>query len=206
MLTALSLSKGGTVDRGKAMTRRHRRTDWRVLKRTTAFSCPWYRIAKERIQLPTHQVIDYYYVTIPASVMVVPITADGGMVLLRQYRYPTRSFGYELPGGNTDGKPPLATGKEELLQETGFRAGRWRRLGRFHPYSGMSDEVCYVYLATGLEPGRQYLEEREFIQVVTMPIHEVYRRVERERIQDGMTLASLLLARSYLRKGAQIGG
>jgi ADP-ribose pyrophosphatase len=185
------------------MTRRHRLTHWRVLKRSTAFSCPWYRIAKEKIRLPTDRVIDYYYVTIPPSVMVIPITADGRIVLLRQYRYPTRSFGYELPGGNTDGKSPLATGKAELLQETGYRAGGWRRLGRFHPYSGMSDEVCYVYLATQLEPGNQRLEEREFIQVITMPIREVYRRVERDGIQDGMTLASLLLARPHLRKRAR---
>jgi ADP-ribose pyrophosphatase len=184
------------------MTRRHLLTHWQVLKKSVAFSCPWYRIAREKIRLPTDQVIDYYYVTIPPSVMVVPVTADGRIVLLRQYRYPTRSFCYELPGGSTGGKPPLATGKEELLEETGYRARRWTRLGRFHPYSGMSNEVCYVYLATELKPGRQHLEDREFIQVTTVPVAEVYRWVERDRIRDGMTLASLLLARPYLWKGA----
>jgi ADP-ribose pyrophosphatase len=185
------------------MARRHLLTHWHVLKRAVAFSCPWYQIAQEKIRLPTDHVIDYYYVTIPPSVMVVPVTGDGRIVLLRQYRYPTKSFSYELPGGNTSGKSPLAAGKEELFQETGYRARRWTRLGRFHPYSGMSDEVCYVYLATELEPGRQRLEDREFIQVITMPIREVYRRVERNRMRDGMTLASLLLARSALRKGAR---
>lgn len=185
------------------MAQRHVLTQWRVLKRSIAFSCPWYQIAKEKIRLPTDQVIDYYYVTIPPSVMVVPVTADGRIVLLRQYRYPARSFCYELPGGNTRGKSPLAAGKEELLQETGYRARRWKRLGRFHPYSGMSDEICYVYLATGLEPGRQRLEDREFIEVITMPVRQVYLRVERDRIQDGMTLASLLLARPYIGKGVR---
>jgi ADP-ribose pyrophosphatase len=176
------------------MGRQHRRTAWRVLEKTTAFACPWYRVVRERIRLPTRRVIDYYYVSIPASVMVVPVTADGRMLLLRQYRYPTRSFSYELPGGNTGGRSPLVTGKRELFEETGYRARRWRRLGLFHPYSGMSDEVCYVYLATGLTPGRQQPEDREFIQVVPMPVRDVYRRVEQHRIQDGMTLASLLMA------------
>ncbi|MFQ5847961.1 MAG: NUDIX domain-containing protein [Candidatus Methylomirabilales bacterium] len=185
------------------MARRHRLTQWQVLTRSVAFSCPWYRIARERIRLPTDQVIEYYYVTIPASVMVVPISTDGRIILLRQYRYPNRAFTYELPGGNTGGKSPLATGKRELLEETGYRARRWRRLGSFHPYSGMSDEVCHVYLATGLRPGKQQPEDREFIQVIPMPIREVYRRVERNRIQDGMTLASLLLARSLLGKEAR---
>lgn len=180
------------------MTRRFPETRWQVLKRSVAFSCPWYRIAREKVRLPTDRIIDYYYVTIPPSVMVVPITTDGRMVLLRQYRYPTRTFSYELPGGNTDGKSPLTTGKKELFEETGYRARQWARLGAFHPYSGMSNEVCYVYLARELRPGRQRLEDREFIQVITMPIREVYRRVERNRIQDGMTLASLLLARSTL--------
>lgn len=180
------------------MARRHVRTQWQTLKRSVAFSCPWYEVAREKIRLPTDQVIDYYYVTIAPSVMVVPVTAGGQIILLRQYRYPTRSFCYELPGGNTEGKPPLAAGKAELLEETGYRARRWTRLGRFHPYPGMSDEVCYVYLAMELEPGRRRLEDREFIQVIPMPIREVYRRVERDRIQDGMTLASLLLARSHL--------
>jgi len=172
------------------MAQRHLLRHWRVLKRSVAFSCPWYQIAREKIRLPP-------------AVMVVPVTADRRVVLLRQYRYPTRSFSYELPGGNTRGKAPLVTGKEELLQETGYRARRWTRLGRFHPYSGISDEVCFVYLARELEPGRQRLEDREFIQVITMPIGEVYRRVERNRIQDGMTLASLLLARSYLKREAR---
>ncbi|HET7853222.1 MAG TPA: hypothetical protein VFM04_02015, partial [Candidatus Methylomirabilis sp.] len=56
-----------------------------------------------------------------------------------------------------------------------------------------------VYLARDLTPGRQRPEEREFIQVITMPIREVFRRVVRNRIQDGMTLASLLLAGSHLK-------
>jgi ADP-ribose pyrophosphatase len=163
-----------------------------------AFSCPWYKIAWERIRLPTNQVINYYYVTIPPSVMVVPVTGEGRIVLLRQYRYPTRSFCLELPGGNTEGRPPLKTARAELWEETGFRARQWGRLGSFHPYSGMSDEVCHVYLATDLIPGKQHLEDREFIQVVEMSIREVYRRVEENQIQDGMSLASLLLARPAL--------
>ncbi|MFQ5881004.1 MAG: NUDIX domain-containing protein [Candidatus Methylomirabilales bacterium] len=185
------------------MKRQHALTEWRVLKRSVAFSCPWYEITQEKIRLPTDQVIDYSYITIPPSVMVVPITADSRMVLLRQYRYPTRSFCYELPGGNTNRKSPLVTGKDELFEETGYRARWWRRLGIFHPYSGMSDEVCYVYLATDLTSGRPRLEDREFIQVVEVPIREVYRRVERNQIQDGMTLASLLLARSHLKEKAR---
>lgn len=185
------------------MKRPHPLKAWQLLKRSIAFSCPFYRIAQEEIRLPTDHVIDYFYVTIPPSVMVVPMTAKGRIVLLEQYRYPTKSFCYELPGGNTQGKSPLATGKAELLEETGYRARRWRRLGSFHPYSGMSDEVCHVYLATELTPGTGCLEEREFIQVIEMPVQEVYRRVERNRIRDGMTLASLLLARSYLGKKAQ---
>ena len=185
------------------MKRPHPLKAWQLLKRSIAFSCPFYRIAQEEIRLPTDHVIDYFYVTIPPSVMVVPMTAKGRIVLLEQYRYPTKSFCYELPGGNTQGKSPLATGKAELLEETGYRARRWRRLGSFHPYSGMSDEVCHVYLATELTPGTGCLEEREFIQVIEMPVQEVYRRVEHNRIRDGMTLASLLLARSYLGKKAQ---
>jgi ADP-ribose pyrophosphatase len=180
------------------MAARQLLSGWRVLKRSVAFSCPWYRIAREKIRLPTNRVIDYYYVTIPPSVMVIPITADGRMILLRQYRYPSRSFSYELPGGNTGRKSALAAGKQELFEETGYRARRWTRLGHFHPYSGMSDEVCHVYLATELTSGKQRLEEREFIQVIRMPIRDVYRRVERNRIKDGMTLASLLLAHSRL--------
>lgn len=181
------------------MERRHRLTKWRVLKRSIAFSCPWYDVARERIRLPTDRVIDYFSISIPPSVMVVPVTADRQIVFLRQYRYPTRTWSYELPGGNTRGKSPVATGRQELFEETGYRAGRWTRLGFFHPYSGMSNEVCYVYLARDLTPGTQHLEEREFIQVVTMPIRQVFRWVAGNRIQDGMTLASLLLAGSHLQ-------
>lgn len=182
------------------MKRPHPLKAWRRLKRSIAFSCPFYQIAQEKIRLPTDQVIDYFYVTIPPSVMIVPMTTNGRIVLLEQYRYPTKSFSYELPGGNSQGKSPLAAGRAELFEETGYRARRWRRLGSFHPYSGMSDEVCHVYLATELIPGRACLEDREFIQVIEMPIGEVYRGIEHHRIRDGMTMASLLLARPFLEE------
>ena len=174
---------------------------WRVLGRRVAFRCPWYQIRDERVRLPTGQAIHYYYVHISDSVLVVPVLDGGRAVLIRQYRYPAHTFTYELPGGSTGGRSPLQAGRRELLEETGYRARHWRRLGRFNPYPGMTDETCHVYLATELVPGRQDLDEREFIEVVEVPTKQLVEWARRGRIESGMTLAALTLARPYLEKG-----
>jgi len=85
-----------------------------------------------------------------------------------------------------------------VREETGFAARSLRKLGAFYMAPGYSDEYLHIYLASDLYPARLAGDEDEFIQVEAVPVEKVYAMVARGEIQDGKSLAGLLLAQPYL--------
>lgn len=167
---------------------------WKRLQRTTAFSCPYYKVVHDRILLTEKKKqIDYFFVAIPDSVMIIALTPKKEIVLVRQYRYPTNNYFLELPCGGDEGKKPLPAAKRELREEAGVRAKTWKRLGGFVPYNGVSNEFCHVFLATDLTFGDNDPEVTEDLTVVKIPASKVLAMIAQGKIQDGMTLAALHL-------------
>jgi ADP-ribose pyrophosphatase len=136
----------------------------------------------------------YTYLSSRPSVMVVAITAEGKIVIVRQYRHPRREHAYELPGGGTEGQPPRRAAREELEQETGYRAGRWKKAGEFVVYCGLSDEICHVFVATGLRRGKRSLEETEHLSVHEVSLRHLNAMIRSGEFRDGMGLAALRIA------------
>jgi len=172
---------------------------FRPLSSKTVYRNPW--ITLEQYELETVESghrFTYTYMSSRPSVMVVALTGAGEIVLIRQYRFPTRRFSWELPGGGTGGSDPADAAQRELEEETGFRAGRVEKLGEFVVYCGLADEICHVYLATALEPGRQKLEKSESIEALTVPLDRLDAMVAAGEFCDGMGLAALGLARHRL--------
>jgi ADP-ribose pyrophosphatase len=134
------------------------------------------------------------------SVMVLAVTDQGKLVLVRQYRYPSREYSFELPGGSSRGKTLRQAARSELEEETGYRAGRLRKLGDFIVFCGLSDEVCHVFLARGLRPGPSNLEKTEHLTVREVSYRQLQRMVRRGEFRDGMGLAALALAGPLLEK------
>ena len=132
--------------------------------------------------------------------MVVAVTPERKVVLVRQFRYPSGKFAFELPGGGSDGRAPRDAALAELREETGYRASKARCLGEFTVYCGLSDEVCHVYLATGLKPGQPSLEKTEHLTVHEVSIEELQAMIQRGRFSDGMGLAALAIAEPALRE------
>ena len=85
--------------------------------------------------------------------MVVAVTQQGHIVLVRQYRYPSKEYAFELPGGGSKGLSVQRAAHKELREETGYTARHLRKLGDYLVYCGLPDEVCHVFLAHGLRPG-----------------------------------------------------
>lgn len=137
--------------------------------------------------------------------MVVAVTPERKVVLVRQYRYPSGKFAYELPGGGTERRTPREAAIAELREETGYRASRARRLGEFTVYCGLSDEVCHVYLATGLKPGLPKLEKTEHLTVHEVSFDELHAMIQRGKFSDGMGLAALAIAGTALRDEVSVG-
>jgi ADP-ribose pyrophosphatase len=132
------------------------------------------------------------YVVHPGAVLMLPILADGRLVLERQFRYPVGRVMLEFPAGKIDpNETPLATAKRELREEAGYTAGTWQHLGTVHPEIGYSTEAIEIYVATDLSHVGAQLDEGEFLDVVLMTEDELLAAFDADLVTDGKTVAAL---------------
>lgn len=130
------------------------------------------------------------------SAVIVPRLPDGRLVLIRSYRPAIERELWELPAGTLEpGEPPQACAARELLEETGYRAGRLTPLARFYPSPGLTDEIMWAFLGTDLAFEGQRLEEDERVTTEAVPVEEALTMIDDGRIEDGKTIAALLMAR-----------
>jgi ADP-ribose pyrophosphatase len=135
---------------------------------------------------------------------VLPVLGEPGdpdppIVLIRQYRYATGGWLYEVPAGRprTPGEPWDECARRELLEEAGLVAGELRYLTAVWTTPGFTDERIHLYAATNLSEGPTSYDHDEFIERVTLPFSEALRRVKDGRIGDGKTVCALLYAAAF---------
>ena len=116
------------------------------------------------------------------------------MVLVRQYRKAVEGTLLEVPAGSVDmGEGPEDCARRELLEETGYTAGRVELLASFYTTPGFCTERMHAFLATDLTPGEAQPEFDEDIQVITVPLNEAMGMIQSGEIKDAKSIASLLL-------------
>lgn len=137
----------------------------------------------------------------PDWVNVVPLTSDGQVVLIRQWRHGTGQVTLEIPGGMVDpGETPMEAGARELAEETGYQAGRMEPLGWVHPNPALFSNRCYTCLALDcVEAGPARPEETEQIEVVLEPLAQVPELIASGRISHSLVVTALL--RYLLERG-----
>lgn len=138
---------------------------------------------------------DFFQLATASWVNVVAITPGDELVLVRQERHGVADFTLELPGGLVDpGEDPANAALRELREETGFAAREVEPLGWVHPNPALQANRCYTFLATGVElAGSQQLDQREEIEVVTVPLHRVRELVRRGDITHSLVISALYL-------------
>ncbi len=148
----------------------------------------------------------------PGAVAIVALDADGRVPLVRQWRLPAAAALLEIPAGGLDiaadgtkEDPDLAAARE-LEEETGLRAGTWRKLGMFYTAPGFTDERMHLYLATELRPadpaGRLGPDEDERLILEWRPWRDAVAAAERGEIHDAKSLVGLFwLARIMAADG-----
>lgn len=172
---------------------------WHRLRRVFEIKNPWWSYRKEIVALPSGKEGEYHLVHTNGASMVIPVRADGKILLVNQYRYLLDRESLEFPcGGVKDGSSYLETATEELAEETGCSSGDLRCVGEYDPYNGVTDEICKVYIARELTHVEAHRDEtEEFEQVVLSPA-ELESTIKSGGIWDGMTLAAWSIARHAL--------
>jgi len=129
----------------------------------------------------------------PGAITVLPILDDGRVVLLKQYRVAVEKHLIELPAGTREpDEEPIITAGRELVEETGYIAGKIEPLTVFYSSPGILHEEMHLFLATDLKPGPSHLEDGEDIQLLLADWSEVRRLIFSGEIQDAKTLVGLL--------------
>jgi ADP-ribose pyrophosphatase len=119
---------------------------------------------------------------------------DPMIVMERQYRHAARKFLLEVPAGTLEeGEDALAGAKRELLEETGFKAKRWRKMARYFASPGFLGEWMQVFIAEGLTLGDAQPEYDEQLEIEMIPLSRLLSMIEAGKIYDGKTLISVML-------------
>ncbi len=122
-----------------------------TLESRLAFEGSFLRLYVDKVQSADGHVGTREYLRHPGAVMIVPLLSDGRVVLERQFRYPLKRTAIEFPAGKIDaGERPIQCARRELLEETGYRAGKWSYLGGLHNAIAYSDEKIEMFLAEEL--------------------------------------------------------
>lgn len=160
----------------------------------TVYDGKFLHVNRDSVRLPDGSITTREYIVHPGAVLMLPVLPDGRLVAVRQYRYPHRRVFLEFPAGKLDpGEDALATAKRELVEEAGYTAKRWTRLGVIHPVIAYSTEAIELYLAEDLTHVGAKLDEGEFLEVRELSVDEMLDAIDRGEISDAKTVTALLL-------------
>jgi ADP-ribose pyrophosphatase len=144
--------------------------------------------------LPNGRRTTFHIVEHPGAVAIVPVHANGDVVLLKQFRPSIGMEIYEIPAGTIErGEGPLATAKREIVEETGFKARRWDKIADFYTAPGFCDERMHVYVARDLTPAKADGDDDEILRPVRMSIDAALKLIRTRRIRDAKSIAGLML-------------
>jgi len=158
-------------------------------------------VNKLTVELPNGKLVTRDVVRHPGASVIVPITDDGMLLMVTQFRKPCDMISLELPAGKLDdGEEPEICAKRELLEETGFLAGNLVKAFEIHSTPGFSDECLHMFIATDLTESEACPDEDEFISCSRFSISDLIDMVKKGEITDAKTIIGIFLA-DKIKKG-----
>ncbi|MEH7111558.1 NUDIX hydrolase [Neobacillus niacini] len=153
-----------------------------------------FRITIDEVVLPNGDEKSFSYIDFAKGICVLPITANGEVLCIKQYRHVVKSWEWELPAGMIDptDTTPLIAAKRELEEETGHTAEHWLELGSFYPSPGSTTEEIFLFAAAGLNPSEQKLENSEQLDLHKLTMEDLKTLIQKGEFKHGAGLAAIL--------------
>ncbi len=170
------------------------RTLWTLLHSTRKFSDRLIAVDHDRYRLEeTGRTNDFTVIRTSDWINVIPVTREGNLVFIRQFRHGIRDVTLEIPGGAIDAgdRDPRAAAERELREETGYEAPDWEPLGFVTPNPALQNNRCHTFVATGaFRAGAPRFDAYERIEVAILSREEAARALRNGTVHHGLVLAA----------------
>lgn len=167
------------------------------------FSGEVLRLYEDTVELENGKTATREVIRHRGAVCIAAVTEEGGVYLVRQFRYPMGKELWELPAGKLEpGEAPLEAAERELGEEAGVSAQELYSLGDYYPAAAYSDEVIHCYAARGLSPCQMALDEDEFLTPEIFPMEKLVSMVLEGEICDGKTCVAVMRLWAWQQRGA----
>jgi ADP-ribose pyrophosphatase len=169
---------------------------WTVKSVARDFENDWLAVDVHQVVHPGGREGTYGVVRVRRlAIGVLPVEPDGRVYMVGQWRFPLKRYSWEMPeGGAEPGEDAQACARRELLEETGFTAGKLERILALDLSNSLTDERAILFLATDLTPGDARPEDTEVLKRRSAHFLDVLNRAADGRIRDAMTVAAVLRA------------
>jgi ADP-ribose pyrophosphatase len=171
--------------------------NWERLRSEKLFETPYFVLRSDRLRLPDGVIKDpYYVIERPDAAIIFPLTKEGEVILVRQFRPPLERMELGLPAGLVEpGEKPEAAARRELLEETGYAGGEWEPLGSLASSPSLKDNWAYLFLARGVEEtSAPDPDEHELVEVVRVPVEDILGLIRGGQIVSSSGVAAIMLA------------
>src|SRR4030042_5558872 len=162
-------------------------TPWKCIRSGPSRSFRVFSIRTDTTLSPrTGKQHDFYVIESGDWINVIPLTDDHQVVMIRQYRHGSREVTLEIPGGLADpGDTPEKAAARELLEETGYQAKKWVKIGVANPNPALFNNRCYAFLARDIRKVADLKpDQTEDIEVVLIPLSEIPELIRIGKIDD----------------------